>query len=77
MSTETHERMTAAIQEHIADETGGDKVVGFALVAGIIEAQYDSKTSFLSTSPLARYEVRGLLHEGLAVLDAPPQGREG
>lgn len=73
MSVETSEALDAAVRAHIASETGGDAVVGWALVAGIIEHEIDSKTSFLSTRGLARYEAKGLLHDGIDLLPSRPR----
>lgn len=69
MSAATRDTLSAAVEAHVADETGGDIVVGWALVAGIVEHGVDSKTAWLSTSRTARYEARGLLGEGLVLLD--------
>lgn len=69
MSAATQQRLDAAIQEHVADETGGDLVLVWALSAGIVDQGTGAKTTWLSTSHAARYEVRGLLGDALVMLD--------
>lgn len=70
MSQQTSEALDAAVRAHIADETGGDVVVGWALQAGIVEHDRDSRTSWLSTRGLADYEIKGLLTEARELLRA-------
>lgn len=69
MSLATRDALSAAVEAHVADETNGDVVVGWVLCAGLVEHDQDSKTAWLSTSRLARYEARGLLAEGTVLID--------
>lgn len=62
--TATGDALDAAIREHVRSSTDGDVVVGWVLVAGIVESDLDGKTSWLSTRNLSKYEARGLLVEG-------------
>ena len=74
MSAETSDALDAAIRAHIASETGGDVVVGWAMCAGVVENTIESKTSWISTRGLAQYEAKGLLTESLELLTARPRG---
>lgn len=70
MSKQTQEALAAALQEHIADETGGDLVIAHVITCGIVDQAIGYKTTYVSMSEgLARYEWRGLLGDGLRVLD--------
>lgn len=75
MSAATRDALDAAIRAHVADETSGDLVTGWALVASIVEHDIESRTTFLSTSDLAVFEIRGMLAEGDRTLLLSTEGR--
>lgn len=62
MST-TGDALDAAIREHVRENTDGDVVVGWMLIAGVVQNDLEGKTSWLSTRDLSKYECRGLLVE--------------
>lgn len=71
---DTFAALQEAVQAHIHANTNGDLVTGFVLVAGIVDAESGEKTSWMTTSHTARWEARGLLHEGVVFIDQPQTG---
>ncbi|WNM65407.1 hypothetical protein SEA_PHONEGINGI_3 [Microbacterium phage Phonegingi] len=74
MSQATSDALDAAVRAHVEDETGGDIVVGWALTAGIVMNDMQGKTAWITTRDLARYEVRGLLGDGMVLIDQVGKG---
>lgn len=66
MSTETKAALDAAIQAHAADEWGGDYVVDWVLVAGLVDTTDGHSLGVgESRSPMPAYITTGLLTEAL------------
>ncbi|QZD98119.1 hypothetical protein SEA_BLETT_3 [Microbacterium phage Blett] len=61
--TPTGDALDAAVREHVRANTDGDHVVGWMLVAGVVDADLGGKTTWLTTRDLSKYECRGLLTE--------------
>lgn len=69
MSAETLQRLEDAVRLHVADQTDGQLVTQFVVVAGIVGTDVASREAFMATSAAADWEIRGLLHEGIHAID--------
>jgi hypothetical protein len=74
VEVDTFEALKQALQAHVGARTGGDLVTGFVVIAAIYDHDDGFKTSHITTSPLAFWEIKGLLTDGLDQIAALSTG---